>query len=126
MIQSAKPRKQRLFRYNAPNHTRQKFVRAHISKELAKKLGIKKRSIRVRRGDTVRIMSGASKGKSGKVTAVELRRAVILIEGITRKNAKGRELQIPISASNVYVTDLDLTNKLRSAMIEAAKVQVQK
>ncbi len=46
----------------------------------------------------------------------------MLVEGITRKNAKGKELQIPIKSSNVYVTDLDLSDKLRSAKIEGAKV----
>lgn len=121
MIASSKPRKQRLFRYNAPNHIRQKFVHAHISKELAKKLGVRKRSLQVRRGDTVKVMSGNSRGKSGKVSGVDLRRAVVFIDGIARKSAKGREIQIPISASNVYITDLDMTNKLRSAKIEAAK-----
>ena len=123
MIASSKPRKQRLFRYNAANHTRQRFMRAHISKELAKKLGIKKRNIRVRRGDTVKVMSGGAKGKTGKVTAVDLGRAVIFIEGIARKNSKGRETQVAISPSNVYITDLDLTNKFRSAKIEAAKTK---
>ncbi len=121
MISSSKPRKQRLFRYNAPNHLRQKFVHSHIAKELAAKLGIKKRSVAVRRGDTVKVMSGKSRGKSGKVTGVDLGRAIVLIEGIARKNAKGKESQIPISASNVYITEFNLSDKLRSNMIEAAK-----
>jgi large subunit ribosomal protein L24 len=123
MISSAQPRKQRLFRFTAPMHDRQKFVHAHISKELAAKLGIKKRNIGVRKGDIVKIMSGKNKGKSGKVTNVDLKKAAVLVEGIFRKNAKGKELQIAISASNVYLTELDLTDKLRSAAIEAAKAK---
>jgi large subunit ribosomal protein L24 len=123
MIASGKPRKQRLFRYTAPNHVRQKFVHAHVAKELAKKLGIKKRSVGVRRGDTVKVMSGNSRGKNGKVSDVDLRRAVVFIEGIARKTAKGREIQIPISASNVYITDLNLTNKWRSAKIQAERAE---
>ena len=122
MIKSGKPRKQRVFRYNAPMHVRQKFVHVRLAKELASKLGIRKRSIAVRRGDTVKVMSGGSRGKAGKVSSVDLARAIVLVEGITRKNAKGKELQIPIKSSNVYVTDLDLSDKLRSAKIEGAKV----
>ncbi|MCL5675127.1 MAG: 60S ribosomal protein L26, partial [Candidatus Marsarchaeota archaeon] len=38
MISSSKPRKQRWFRFNAPNHVRQKFASAHLSKELKAKL----------------------------------------------------------------------------------------
>ena len=64
MITSGKPRKQRAFRYDAPMHVRQKFVHVRLARELASKLGIKKRSIAVRRGDTVRVMSGGSRGKT--------------------------------------------------------------
>ncbi len=125
MIQSAKPRKQRLFRYTASNHLRQSFVNAHISKELAAKLGVKKRSIGVRKGDTVKVMSGSSRGKTGKVLGVDLGRAVVFVEGITRKNAKGKESQIAINASNVYITDMDLGDKLRSAKMQALKATKQ-
>ncbi|MCL5238896.1 MAG: 50S ribosomal protein L24 [Candidatus Marsarchaeota archaeon] len=125
MIQSSKPRKQRLFRYTASNHARQRFANAHISKELAAKLGVKRRSIGVRKGDTVKVMSGASRGKTGKVTEVNMQRAVIFVEGITRKNAKGKESQIAIHASNVYITDMDLGDKLRSAKMQALKATKQ-
>ena len=120
MIASSKPRKQRLVRYTASNHQRQKFVHARIAKELASKLGVKRRSASVRKGDTVKIMSGDSRGKSGKVSSVDMHRAVVFIEGIARKNAKGKESLIPISASNVYITDMDLGDKLRAAKMQVA------
>ena len=120
MIKSGKPRKQRKFRFTAPMHVRQKFVHVRVAKELAAKLAIKRRSIAVRRGDTVRVMSGGSRGKTGKVASVDLKRAIVLVEGIVRKNAKGKESQIPIKSSNVYAIDLDLSDKLRSARISGA------
>jgi large subunit ribosomal protein L24 len=122
MIQSSQPRKMRRFRYNAPLHCRQKFTHAHVSKELAKKLGIKARSISLRKGDTVKVQAGGLKGRSGKVSAVNLDTGKIYIEGIVKKNAKGKELPIPVHPSSVYLTDLDLTDKLRSAKIERMKV----
>ncbi|MEM0201357.1 MAG: 50S ribosomal protein L24 [Candidatus Micrarchaeaceae archaeon] len=112
-IQSSKPRKQRLFRAEAPVHVRKAFAHSRISKDLAKKLGIKKRSAQVRKGDIVKIMIGSKKGKTGKVNKVETKKGIILIEGISRRNAKGKELLIPIKTSNVYITDLDLNDKLR-------------
>jgi large subunit ribosomal protein L24 len=121
MIASSKPRKQRLFRYTAPMHERQKFAHAHISKELAAKLGIKKRSTGVRRGDTVKVMSGRNRGKSGKVLSVDLGRSVLFVEGIVKKNARGKEKQVPIATSNVYITDMDMSDKLRGAKMEGAK-----
>lgn len=123
MIQSSKPRKQRLYRYTAPMHARQKFLNVHISKELSKKLGIKKRTIELRKGDTVKVMSGSHKGKSGKVNDVNLATNRINIEGIIRKNAKSKELFISIYSSNVYLTDLDTTDKRRLQKIESFKVK---
>ena len=125
MIASGKPRKQRVFRYNAPMHVRQKFVHVRVAKELAAKLGVKRRSVAVRRGDTVKVMSGGSRGKTGKVASVDLKRAIVLVEGIVRKNAKGKESQIPIKSSNVYAIDLDLSDKLRSARLAGAKAEAK-
>ncbi len=112
-MKSGKPRKQRLFRYTAPAHIRKGFVHSRISKELSKKLNIKKRNAQVKKGDTVKVMSGSNKGKSGKVNKVETKSGMLFIEGITRRNAKGKELLIPIRTSNVYITDLELNDKLR-------------
>ncbi len=121
MIASAKPRKQRLFRYTANAGERQKLAHAHVARELAKKLGIRLRSTSVRKGDVVKIMSGKNRGKSGKVTEVDLKTSTLSVENVVRKNAKGKEKPIPISTSNVYITDFDLSDKLRSM-----KLQVQK
>ncbi len=121
MIKSSQPRKERKFRFNAPLHERQKFMHAHVSDELAKKLGIKSRSISLRKGDTVKVQSGSHRGKSGKVSMVNLRTGRIFIEGINRKDAKGKELPLPIYSSNVYLMDIDLTDKTRVAKIESLK-----
>ena len=94
-------------------HVRQKFTHSHVSKELAKKLGIKKRSVQVHKGDTVKVMVGSNKGKSGTVNTVYLGKGTVLIDGILRKNSKAKEILIPIKASNVYITDMNLTDKLR-------------
>ena len=102
-------------------HMRQKFVHAHISKELASKLGIKMRNIGIRKGDTVKIMSGGKRGKTGKILGVDLNRSVVFVEGIVRKNAKGKEMQVPIAVSNVYITEMDLADKERNAKIQGAK-----
>jgi large subunit ribosomal protein L24 len=121
MIASSKPKKQRKFRYNAPMHIRQRFVNAHVSKELKEKLGIAKRSIEIRKGDSVKVVSGGQKGKSGKVSEVSIRRGFVYIDGIVRKTAKGKEIMIPIRSSNLYITDIDLSDKYRKESIESYK-----
>lgn len=121
MIESAQKRKQRKFRFTAPMHERRGFANAHVSKELAARLGIKKRSAQARKGDTVKVMAGDNKGKSGKVSDVNLLKGTVSIEGIVRKNSKGKEMPIPISASNVYITDMDMTDKQRQAKMDSFK-----
>lgn len=112
-MSSSKPRIQRYMRFNAPLHVRQGFAHAHLSKELKSKLSIKRRSAQVRRGDTVKVVAGDFSGKSGKVSKVNLKRSQAFIEGLTKKNAKGKELMVPIQISKLYITDLDLSDKLR-------------
>lgn len=117
MLQSSQRRKQRKYRYTAPMHVRQKFVHVHVSKELRAKLGIKKRSIQVRKGDTVKVMVGSNRGKSGKVGSVNMKSCVLTIDGVMRKNAKGRETPVPIRTSNVYITDIDTSDKFRRQVL---------
>ncbi|MCC7570378.1 50S ribosomal protein L24 [Candidatus Micrarchaeota archaeon] len=106
---SSKPRKQRSFRANAPLHLRKKFLKVHISKELRKKLNTKKRTILLNKGDTVRIMVGKFKGKTGKVSNVDYNKVNITIEGLTHTNVRGQEKNTPIQPSNVEITDLNMT-----------------
>ncbi len=117
MIKSSKPRRQRLFRYTAPMHERQKFVHAHIDKQLREKLKLKNRTIQLSKGDTVKVMAGSNKGTAGKVTAINLKSGRIYIDTIKRKNAKGKESGVPINSSNVYITDIDLSDKIRAAKL---------
>ncbi len=114
MMKSAKAKKQRLHRATAPLHERQHFVHSHIDKSLKQKLGIKARAVRISKGDTVKLMAGAKRGTTGKVTSVLLSTGMITIDSLVRKNAKGKERTIPINAANVYITDLNLEDKVRA------------
>ncbi len=126
MIASGKPRKQRFFRFNAPLHVRQHFLHAHVDKALRKKLNINKRSVQISRGDTVKVVSGGKKGATGKVIRVNLRTGRISIDSLTKKNARGKEHNIQINASNVYITDLNLNDKFRAARLKVARVETKK
>ncbi len=100
-------------------HVRQHFVHSHLDKALRAKLGIKKSSVQISKGDTVKVMAGSKKGTTGKVTRVSLRTGRISIDSLVKKNAKGKEFNVPISASNVYITDLNLTDKMRAAKLKS-------
>ncbi len=101
-VKSTQPRKQRKFKYNAPLHLSGSFLHVHLSKEL--RLKLKKRAIRVRKGDSVKIMKGKFKGVTGKVTAVH--REAISVEGAIVKKLGGKEAQVEIPASNVILIQM--------------------
>ena len=68
-IVSKQPRKQRKARYNAPNHTRGRFLSASLAPELRGKYNT--RRTRVIKGDTVKVLRGDFAGEEGVVDAVE-------------------------------------------------------
>ncbi len=120
MLQSGKPRYQRKYRMTAPMHVRQHFMHVHVDKSLRAKLKLSRRSVQISKGDTVKIMSGSKRGESGKVASVNMKTGRITINGLNRKNARGKENPIYISAHNVYITDLNLTDKYRAAKLKLA------
>ena len=126
MIQSSKPKVQRRFRFSAPLHMRQHFLHAHLDKALRAKLKIKTRAVQISKGDTVKVMVGKKSGTSGKVIAVNLRSGRIFIDSVLRKNAKGKELPVPIAVSNVYITELNLSDRMRAAKLKVAVVPEKK
>lgn len=112
---SAQPRKQRKFRFNAPLHTRQKFVRAHLSKELREKYG--KRSCSLKTGDKIKVLRGSFKGKAGKVERIDLKKSKIYITGIESVKKEGTKYLIPLEPTNLMITELNLDDKKRKDML---------
>jgi len=103
--ESIQGRRQRKFRYNAPNHARRKMVALHIGKELRAKLGTSKRSIQAHKGDKVRIVRGDHKGHSGKIFEVDLSTLKVYVEGAHTRTAKGVEKLVPLDPSNLVLLE---------------------
>ncbi|PNV81534.1 MAG: 50S ribosomal protein L24 [Fervidicoccus sp.] len=116
MTKSIHPKKQRKFLFQMPLHLRKKLVVAPLSRELREKHGV--RNMSVKEGDTVKVVRGDNVGKEGKVVKVNRKRGWIFIEGLTREKASGTPAFIPIHASKVVITKLDLKDKERKAIIE--------
>lgn len=113
---SKQPRKQRKYRFNAPLHVRQKLVKVHLSKELRKKYGF--RSIQPKQGDTVKIVRGQFKKKTGKIERVELKRGRIYVAGLEFTKKEGAKAFYPINPSNVVATELaDMDDKKRKKVL---------
>jgi len=118
---SIQPGKQRKMRYNAPIHRRRKMVASHLAEELMLKYN--KRSVTVKKGDTVKIIRGSLKGHIGKVASVDTKKMKITVEGATTAKADKSQVAKPIDPSNVIITHLDLSDPWRSKKIEKGKIK---
>ncbi|HII39145.1 TPA: 50S ribosomal protein L24 [Candidatus Micrarchaeota archaeon] len=119
---SKQPRKQRRALYDACLHEREKRVRCHLSKELGQKLGT--RTVRVRKGDKVRIMRGRFKKHEGKVVDVDVACSRISVEGVVIKKQKGKEHFVQIEPSNAMVIETE--RKPKSLKAGKPKAAVEK
>jgi large subunit ribosomal protein L24 len=108
---SKQPRKQRKYRYNAPLHIKNKFMSVHLSKELRAKHH--KRNITVRKEDTVKVLRGQFKGKTGKVERVDLKKTKLYITGIEVSKKDGTKSFFPFEPSNLMIIELNLEDKKR-------------
>lgn len=109
--ESKQPRKQRKYLANAPLSIKRKLLSVNLSKELRKKVG--KRNAVVRKGDTVKVMRGKFKLKTGKIMEVNVKKSKVIIEGITVKKQDGSKANIKMRPSNLQIIELNLDDKKR-------------
>jgi len=98
-----------------------KMISAPLSPELRKRYG--RRSIPVRKGDTVKVVRGDFTGIEGKVNRVDYDRERLFVEGLTRDNVSGTSTPVSVHSSKVSITNLNLSDKWRADTLEAGKPQ---
>ena len=113
---SKQPKKQRKYRYKAPLHVKQKFMRATLSKDLRKKYG--KRNFSLKKGDKVKVMKGKFKKHEGKIDRINLKKLKVHISGIEVMKKEGTKATYPLESSNLMITELNLDDKMRRKMLE--------
>ena len=115
-MKSIKPRKQRKMLYNAPLHTKRKWLASHLSENLLLKYD--KRSIPVIKGDTVKVMRGSYRGHEDKVVQINVKKQTVEIEGVMTVKADGKKIAKSLHPSNLLITKLNLTDKWRRNKLE--------
>lgn len=102
---SKKPAKQRKYLYNAPAHTKRKMLKAPLSKDLKKEQNVG--AAIVRTGDTVTVMRGDHKGKSGKVVGFSLKdKTKVYVQSIEVTRIDGQKKNVPLHHSNLLITKM--------------------
>jgi large subunit ribosomal protein L24 len=114
-IESEQPRKQRKALYNAPAHARAKFLNAPLSEALKEQY--KKKTLRIVKGDTVKVTRGDFVGTEGLVDGVDTGKSKIIVHGVSSTKADGTEVPRAIDPSNVQLTKLKLEDKRRVAKL---------
>ena len=98
-----------------PKHVRDKNICSTLTEDLREQYT--RRSIRVIKGDTVRVMRGEYSGIEGKVEKVNTIRGTLSIEGVQREKVRGGNVKVQIHSSNVIVSGLNLDDKYRQDRI---------
>jgi large subunit ribosomal protein L24 len=112
---SSRPRKQRKAQANAPLHERGRTLGAPLAPALRELY--KKRSLRVVKGDTVKVLRGDHRGEEGVVDEVDVKHGALLVHGVSITKADNTEVPRPVHPSNVQITKLNLKDKRRSEKI---------
>lgn len=100
-------------------HKRDKLLGANLSENLRKQHN--KRSMRVIKGDTVRILRGEYVGVEGKVEKVNTERSTLSIEGVQREKIRGGKVKVQIHASNVQIISVNTDDEYRMKGTQKAK-----
>jgi large subunit ribosomal protein L24 len=108
---SVQPRKQRAYVRNAPLHVKSELVASHLSKDLRQKH--KRRAVRVKVGDKVKVMRGTFRNKSGKVERVNVKEQKVYITGVELIKRDGSKALFPVHPSNLLIQELDAADKRR-------------
>lgn len=113
---SRQVRKQRKYRLNAPLHIRHRLISANLKKELREKY--KRRNFPLRKNDTVKVMRGKFKKKTGKISSVNLKKLKVSIEGIQVQKKDGTKVNVYFDPSNLQIIELNMEDKERIKSLE--------
>ena len=105
--------------HRASFHTRSKQLGSQLSEDLRKKYA--KKSVRVIKGDSIKIVRGEFKGVDGKISKVLTEKNSVAVEGVKKEKTKGEKFDVYIHTSNLLVTDLNTDDKWRIAKLEGKK-----
>jgi len=102
--------------YRASNQTINKQISAPLSKDLRKKYS--RRSARIVRDDSIKIIRGEYKGLTGKVSKISIGTSSVALEGNKKEKSKGEKVDVFIHSSNVIITSLNTSDKWRIKILE--------
>ena len=109
---STQPRKQRKYIHKAQLHIRHKLMSVLLSEELREEYH--RRSLPVKKGDTIKVMRGDFKDHEGKIEKVDLKNYRVMIEGMSVQKPDGNKVYHPVHPSNLMILELEMEDDERN------------
>lgn len=82
-----------------------------MSKDLRAKHNF--RSLRVKKGDKIKVLRGQFKGKLGTVERISIKKCRVFITGIETLKKDGSKSLYPLHPSNLIITELNKSDRFR-------------
>lgn len=108
---SSSPRRQRRALYDASTFERRRRMTVLLSRDLRRRFG--RRSVPVRKGDTVRVLSGSFVGREERVAEVDRRSYSVTLDNVTLKTTEEKLKPLPMRPTHLVLTRLNLADPWR-------------
>jgi len=105
------PRRQRRALYTSHTAERRRTMSVALSRELRGRFH--RRSLPVRKGDTVRVLSGSFVGREERVAKVDRRGLSVTLDNVTLKAADEKLKPLALRTSHLVLTRLNLSDPWR-------------
>lgn len=116
------PRRQRKAVYEASTFERRVLMTVPLSRELRRRF--QRRSVPVRKGDTVRVMSGSFIGREERVAKIDRRGYSVTLDNVTLKTGESKLKPLAIRTSHLVLTKLNLADAWRRRTLQVKEEDV--
>ena len=116
------PRRQRKALYTASPFERRRRMTVPLSRDLRSRFHA--RSVPIRKGDTVRVLSGSFVGREERVAKVDRRGYSVILDNVTLKTGEEKLKPLPIRTSHLVITRLNLSDPWRRRVLKVAEEDV--
>ncbi len=116
------PRRQRKALYTASSFQRRRRMTVPLSRDLRRRFHA--RSLPLRKGDTVRVLSGSFVGREERVAKVDRRGYSVILDNVTLKTGEEKLKPLPIRTMHLVITRLNLSDPWRRRALRVADADV--
>ena len=121
-ISSSSPRRQRKALYTADSFERRVRMGVPLSRELRTRFHT--RTVPIRKGDTVRVLSGSFAGREERVAKVHRRDYRVTLDNVTLKTAEEKLKPLTLGVGNLVITRLNLSDPWRRRSLRVRDEEV--